>query len=34
MKDQKKKRKEEEKEIDIDFGIGKLTLGGIFKGIE
>jgi HSP20 family protein len=34
MKDQKKKKKEEKKEIDIDFGIGKLTVGGIFKGIE
>lgn len=28
-----KKRKEEEG-LDIDFGIGKLSLGGLFKGIE
>jgi len=31
----KKKKKREEKEgRDIDFGIGKLSLGGLFKGIE
>ncbi len=24
----------EEKNLDIDFGIGKLSIGGIFKGIE
>ncbi len=31
----KKNKKDEEREgLDIDFGIGKLSLGGIFKGIE
>ena len=30
----KKKKKEEEEGLDIDFGIGKLSLGGLFKGIE
>lgn len=30
-----KKKEDEEKEgLDIDFGIGKLSLGGLFKGIE
>ncbi len=29
-----KKKKEEEERLDIDFGIGKLGLGGLFKGIE
>jgi HSP20 family protein len=29
-----KKRKKEEEGLDIDFGIGKLSLGGLFKGIE
>jgi HSP20 family protein len=30
-----KKKDEKEKEgLDIDFGIGKLSLGGLFKGIE
>jgi len=29
------KREEEKKEgLDIDFGIGKLSLGGLFKGVE
>ncbi|MCG2677632.1 Hsp20/alpha crystallin family protein [bacterium] len=34
-KEKKKKRKEEEeeKETEIDFGIGKLSFGGLFKGI-
>lgn len=30
----KKKKNGEEEELDIDFGIGKLGLGGLFKGIE
>jgi len=29
-----KKKKDEEEGLDIDFGIGKLSLGGLFKGIE
>lgn len=29
-----KKKREEEEGLDIDFGIGKLSLGGLFKGIE
>jgi len=32
MTEEKKKKKEEN--LDIDFGIGKLSLGGLFKGIE
>ena len=30
----KKKDEKEEEGLDIDFGIGKLSLGGLFKGIE
>ena len=30
----KEKKKDEEEGLDIDFGIGKLTVGGLFKGIE
>lgn len=30
----KKKKKKEKEGLDIDFGIGKLSLGGLFKGIE
>jgi HSP20 family protein len=30
----KKKEKKEKEDLDIDFGIGKLGLGGLFKGIE
>ncbi len=30
----KKKTKQEEEGLDFDFGIGKLSLGGLFKGIE
>ena len=34
-KDKNKKGKEKETEgLNIDFGIGKLSLGGLFKGIE
>ncbi len=29
-----KKKKEENENLDIDFGLGKLSLGGLFKGIE
>lgn len=28
------KKKDKEEKLDIDFGIGKLSLGGLFKGIE
>jgi HSP20 family protein len=31
---EKERKKREEEGLDIDFGIGKLTLGGLFKGIE
>lgn len=30
----KEKTKREEEGLDIDFGLGKLSLGGLFKGIE
>ncbi|MBI5182923.1 MAG: Hsp20/alpha crystallin family protein [Nitrospinae bacterium] len=30
----KEKKKKEEENLDIDFGIGKISLGGLFKGIE
>ena len=30
----KKKDEKEEEGLDIDFGIGKLSLGGLFKGVE
>jgi HSP20 family protein len=33
-KGQKRKGKEENEGLNIDFGIGKLSLGGLFKGIE
>ncbi|MEW6456328.1 MAG: archaeal heat shock protein Hsp20 [Acidobacteriota bacterium] len=29
----KKKKEEEEKEIELNFGIGKISFGGLFKGI-
>ncbi|MEK7274259.1 MAG: Hsp20/alpha crystallin family protein, partial [Candidatus Desantisbacteria bacterium] len=28
------KKKDEEEDLEIDFGLGKLKLGGLFKGIE
>ena len=31
---EKKKQKKKEEGLDIDFGIGRLSLGGLFKGIE
>ena len=34
MEKEKKKKKKEEDGLDIDFGIGKLSLGGLLKGIE
>ena len=30
----KKKDEKEEEGLDIDFGVGKLSLGGLFKGVE
>jgi len=30
----KKEKKKEDEGLDIDFGIGKLSLGGLFKGVE
>ncbi len=30
----KEKKKKEQEEFELDFGIGKLSLGGLFKGIE
>jgi HSP20 family protein len=30
----KKKPKQEKEDLEFDFGIGKLSLGGLFKGIE
>ena len=30
----KEQKKKEDEDLDIDFGIGKLSLGGLFKGIE
>lgn len=34
MEKKKNSRKKEEESFDINFGIGDLSLGGIFKGIE
>ena len=31
---EKEKHKKDEENLDMDFGIGKLSLGGLFKGIE
>ncbi len=33
-KEDKKEEKKEDERLDIDFGIGKLSLGGLFKGFE
>jgi HSP20 family protein len=30
----KEKKRKKEESLDIDFGIGKLSLGGLFKGVE
>ena len=30
----KKKIEKEDEDLDIDFGVGKLSLGGLFKGVE
>lgn len=29
-----KKKKKEKEEFDVDFGLGKITFGGVFKGIS
>ena len=34
MVKREKKKGDEKESLDIDFGIGKLSLGGLFKGIE
>jgi len=34
MAREKTKRHEEKEDLNIDFGVGRLSLGGIFKGIE
>lgn len=34
MAREKTKRHEEKEELNIDFGVGKLSLGGLFRGIE
>ncbi|MBS3819580.1 Hsp20/alpha crystallin family protein [bacterium] len=33
-KDDKKKEKEEKEKVEVDFGVGKLTFSGLFKGIN
>jgi len=34
MAKEKHKKDEEKENLDVDFGMGKLSLGGLFKGIE
>lgn len=32
-KDKKEPKEKEEKEVEVDFGVGKMSFGGLFKGI-
>lgn len=33
-KDQEQQRKKDEKPVELDFGMGKISLGGLFQGFE